>query len=211
MFRDWISKLTGSPFFKPPGLYATIGLFIVFSASLAIDQVSKLQAQRQLLVWEEPSDTDVFQGGKKEIFYFGNLNDDYLRLNFQYSRNKGAAFSMLADLHDTYRVPIFYGITFIAVILIMIYLQSTPVTHRFTRLGLVFVFSGAIGNFIDRIVRGYVVDFIDVDWRILGWRHDFAIFNGADVCINIGLICLILDMIIHRKDPTKELPIQETK
>ena len=63
-----------------------------------------------------------------------------------------------------------------------------------TRFGLIMILSGAIGNFIDRLRWGYVVDFIDVEWRVLGWQHDFAIFNVADVAINIGVICYILDI-----------------
>ncbi len=88
---------------------------------------------------------------------------------------------MLSEINDKVRVPLFYGITVLAVILIGGYLRTTPYHHRFTRLGLIFILSGALGNFLDRIHRGYVVDFVDTEWRIFGWQHHFAIFNIADV------------------------------
>ncbi len=157
--RDFFSRLQQSPFFKPPGLYASLGLLTVFLSSFAIDQVSKMQAQKQMLIWEDPTNTDLFQGAKKEISYLGQLDSTYIRLNLQYSRNKGAAFSMLADLNDRYRVPIFYLITLVASVLIFMYLKSTQIEQKFTRLGLVFVFSGAIGNFVDRL--------FEVTWLIL--------------------------------------------
>jgi signal peptidase II len=111
---------------------------------------------------------------------------------------------MFSTLNDSIRIPLFNGINILATILIILYLRATPLHHLFTRYGLVSVFSGATGNFVDRLHRGYVVDFCAVDWRIFGWQHNFAIFNVADICINIGVICLLIDMFIHRNDPQPE-------
>ncbi len=184
---------------------ASFSLVFVFIGAVGLDQVTKIHAHKDLLVWEDASDDSLFRGKKVFIFSVGvkdpppEVTPRYFGFNLQYSRNKGAAFSMLSDLKDQIRVPLFYGITILAVILIVFYLRSTPIEHIMTRYGLILILSGAIGNFLDRVHRGYVVDFVDVDWNILGWRHDFAIFNVADVAINIGVICLIIDMIIHRK------------
>lgn len=187
------------------GRLLTLLLVIIFSLVVALDQISKRQAQTSLLIFEDPSNTELYQGGRRYVGEIGNPNPTegavpfHVSLQMQYSRNKGAAFSMLANVEDHYRVPFFFIVTFAAVIMIAFYLRSTPLHHWFTRLGLVMILGGAIGNFIDRVHLGYVIDFIDVKWNLFGWQHDFAIFNVADIAINVGVIMLILDMIIHRE------------
>lgn len=199
----------------PKGRVLTILLAIVFLGMLAFDQVSKHQVQTTLLKFEDPTNLELFTGSYVDVGAIGTPGisqadpSQFMRLRFTYSRNRGAAFSMLASLDDQYRVPFFYLVTVLAVFMVGFYLRTTPPHHSFTRLGLIFIFAGAIGNFIDRVRLGYVIDFIDVDWNILGWRHNFAIFNIADVAINIGVIMLILDMILHResKTATKTVPV----
>jgi signal peptidase II len=58
------------------------------------------------------------------------------------------------------------------------------------------ILSGAIGNFLDRVRFGYVIDWIDVRWNLLGWRYDFPNFNFADSCITVGVSFLLVDMLI---------------
>ena len=106
---------------------------------------------------------------------------------------------MLADLDDELRVPFFYGVTILAVIFVAYYLKTLPLNFHITRLGLVLILSGAIGNFLDRVTLGYVIDFLDVDWNIMGMKHDFAVFNIADVAINLGIICFIVESLLRRK------------
>lgn len=204
------TRLVGSPFFKGTGLKVTIALVLVFLGSVTLDQVSKVQMHSELLEWENERDTDQYLGKREELFVLGSRDATYVAFGWQYSRNKGAAFSMFSTLDDFYRVPMFHAITMLAIVLIYFYLRSTPVHHVLTRYGLVMVLSGALGNFIDRIIRGYVVDFIDVEWRVFGWRHDFAIFNVADVAINIGVICLLLDIFIQRERSPKQLAKTQT-
>ena len=107
---------------------------------------------------------------------------------------------MFSDWDDSIRVPFFYGVTVLAVIMIGFYLYGNPLNFHLTRFGMVMILSGAIGNFLDRVLWGYVIDFIDTEWYIFGWHHDFAIFNVADVAINIGVISILLEIIIRRKD-----------
>ncbi|MCX6130793.1 MAG: signal peptidase II, partial [Proteobacteria bacterium] len=123
----------------------------------------------------------------------------FISLRFNYQRNRGAAFSMLSNLPDHIRVPFFYAVTLLCVVYISFYLRSLPINFHLTRFALVMILAGAIGNFIDRIIQGYVIDFIDVSWNILGWRHDFAVFNVADVAINVGIIAFILEIILRKK------------
>jgi signal peptidase II len=175
-----------------------VGLLLVFVGSVVLDQVSKLHVQQDLLRWESGEDVQLYSGRSIALGEWGGSPVEpwnlWFAMNLTYSRNTGAAFSMLSDLDDRIRVPFFYGVTIFAVIAIVLFFRSTPIDQRFTRFGLVLILSGAIGNFLDRLRWGYVVDFLDVEWNLLGWRHDFAIFNVADVAINIGVICYLIDV-----------------
>lgn len=184
-------------------LHVVLG--VIFFASLAMDQLSKEHIQRTMIVWQNPDDTSQYRGARKDIFELGSMdaepgkNPTHVALNWQYSRNKGAAFSMLASMPDSVRVPFFFIITILAVLMIGYYLKITPIQHALARNGLALIMSGAIGNFLDRLRHGYVVDFIAVEWDLFGWKHDFAIFNVADICINIGVACLLIDMLIQAR------------
>lgn len=113
-------------------------------------------------------------------------------LHLTYVENKGAAFGMLAD-HRW----VFMTISSVAIIAIALYLYSGRNTNKLYTSALMLIVSGGIGNMIDRIALGYVVDFID--FALI----DFAVFNIADslVCIGAGLLILslVLDIINEAK------------
>ena len=113
-------------------------------------------------------------------------------LHLTYVENRGAAFGMLAD-HRW----VFMTISTIAITAIAIYLYSGKSTARLFSAALALIVSGGIGNMIDRIALGYVVDFID--FALI----DFAVFNIADsfVCIGAGMLVLslVLDIIKEAK------------
>jgi signal peptidase II len=102
-----------------------------------------------------------------------------------YVRNKGAAFGILAD--TAFRVPFLLTTTTIAVIfLVWFYRQFKP--HQIlARLALSLVLGGAIGNLIDRLRLGEVVDFIDVHW----YQRHWPAFNVADSAICVGVALLL--------------------
>ena len=113
-------------------------------------------------------------------------------IHLTYVENKGAAFGMLAD-HRW----VFMTISSVAIIAIALYLYSGRNTNKLYTSALMLIVSGGIGNMIDRIALGYVVDFID--FALI----DFAVFNIADslVCIGAGLLILslVLDIINEAK------------
>jgi signal peptidase II len=78
-----------------------------------------------------------------------------------------------------------------ALIGLTVYVAMLAPHQRLTRLGLSFVIGGAIGNLIDRVIYGYVLDFFD--FYRGGWH--FWAFNVADAAINIGVALMILDML----------------
>ena len=110
-------------------------------------------------------------------------------LHFTYATNTGAAFSLFSGQIDGLRwVSLLVSL---GLILFGIFAKKLD---RWEQAGYGFILSGAVGNGIDRFVAGYVVDFIDV--RIIR----FAIFNIADVAINIGLVCLAIAVFKSSKD-----------
>jgi signal peptidase II len=132
-------------------------------------------------------------------------------LGFNYVRNLGAAWGALSNLPDNVRVPFFYVVTIVAVFIIGLYIKTTPVEHRLTIFALGLILSGAVGNFIDRLRVGYVIDWIDVRWNLMGWRYDFPNFNVADSAITVGVLFLLFDMLVleslrRRSDKTNTAP-----
>ena len=108
-------------------------------------------------------------------------------LALTYVRNKGAAFSLLATAPESIRRPFFLLVTVAAFVAVIYYLKQTPLRDRVTRLALGLVAGGAIGNAVDRVRFGEVVDFIDMGVRgVFSW----PIYNVADsaVCIGVGLL-----------------------
>ena len=112
-------------------------------------------------------------------------------LSFTYVRNTGAAFGLLNGVDFPLKTAVMTMVALTALVAIGVYAAKTSIPEPATRLGLALVIGGAVGNLIDRITFGYVVDFIDVYWR--GWH--FWAFNVADAAITIGASLLILDMI----------------
>ena len=109
--------------------------------------------------------------------------------NIVRAHNTGAAFSFLAD-HSGWQRWLFTGIGVGAAVFIVWMLKSHPGQKLFS-FAMACILGGAIGNVVDRMMHGYVVDFLDFH---LGSSH-FPAFNVADSAITIGAICLILDEI----------------
>ena len=107
--------------------------------------------------------------------------------NIVRAHNTGAAFSFLADSSGWQRW-LFTGIGVAAAVFIVWMLKSHPGQKLFS-FAMACILGGAIGNVVDRMMHGYVVDFLD--FHVAG-RH-FPAFNVADSAITIGAICLILD------------------
>lgn len=113
------------------------------------------------------------------------------------AHNYGAAFSFLDDQGGWQRWG-FAGIAIAASIFIVVWLLRLPRTQLLLGAALACILGGALGNLYDRVVLGYVVDFISVyhgEWR-------FATFNVADVALNVGAFLIVLDIL--RGKPSDE-------
>ena len=110
--------------------------------------------------------------------------------NITYLRNKGAAFSFLS--HASWRLPFFICVSLIAAIAILVAFRKLADDQRLAQVSLAMIFSGAVGNLIDRLRLGEVIDFLDVHW----YGHHWPAFNVADSLICVGVFLLALDMLI---------------
>jgi len=107
--------------------------------------------------------------------------------------NKGAAFSFLADAPG-WQTPLFVVFSLVAAVLVSVLLLRSPRRPMFCA-GLALVLGGALGNLIDRVRLGQVVDFLDL--HALGWH--WPAFNLADSAITVGAGLLILEGVFHEK------------
>ncbi len=123
--------------------------------------------------------------------------------NLVYVLNPGAAFGFLADASATFRYVFFTGITCAAAGLIVYYLVKTNPRNLMLATSLTLIFGGAIGNLIDRLRFGSVVDFLDVYLGFTTLPH-WPAFNVADSAITVGAALMIWEMLLHRKEKKTE-------
>lgn len=148
-----------------------------------IDQITK---------WTAEGSLELLSAGGQSYPVMSNLN-------FTLAYNYGAAFSFLGDQGGWQRW-FFAILTSVISVAIVIWLAKLKQQEKWTAISLSLVLGGAIGNLIDRLLHGKVIDFIDVfaNWDVffLSQWHDglyhFATFNVADISINIGAIILVI-------------------
>ena len=109
-------------------------------------------------------------------------------LNFALVHNTGAAFGFLSTAGGWQKF-FFIGIAALATAVIVVMLRKTPRQDWFMQLSLSLILGGALGNLVDRLIHGHVIDFIDF---YVGTWH-FWTFNVADAAISIGAVMLVMD------------------
>ncbi|HWP57322.1 MAG TPA: signal peptidase II [Candidatus Acidoferrales bacterium] len=164
---------------------ATIAL--VFASTVVLDQLSKIVVDRTL-----PLHVSI-----PVIENFFNLT---------YIRNKGAAFGMLANSPETFRLAFLLVFSVTAIGFLIVALRRLPASERALTVALSLILGGAIGNLIDRFLYGEVIDFLDFHWSGYHWPA----FNLADSFITIG-VGLALCRLATAKDedpfaPKKDRP-----
>jgi len=113
-------------------------------------------------------------------------------------RNKGAAWGMLEG-----QMWLFYIVTILVVGGIVYFFHKEAKGSKLLSVSLMFLLGGALGNFIDRIIRKEVVDFVDVLIPVI--NYDFPIFNVADAALTVGVILIILHVIVDEKKNKKKV------
>ena len=118
-------------------------------------------------------------------------------LNFTYVLNAGATAGILAN-HRW----VFMTLSTVVIIAAVIYVSLGRIKNNFTAVSLALIVGGGIGNMIDRVANGKVVDFIDV--TLVNFFPFNTVFNVADVCVTVGCVLLVLSIVIEEiKDRKK--------
>ncbi len=121
---------------------------------------------------------------------------DYMPLvdglaSLSHVRNHGAAFGLLSDWNLPYQSLLLSVMSLAALGAIAAYFLRLPASARLPRTALALVLGGAVGNVVDRLRLGYVVDFVHVYWREYQWPD----FNVADSAITVGVALLVIDIL----------------
>ena len=146
---------------------------VAFVVALALDQATKIWISESLSYSDRIGVIDGF-------FYLTHV------------RNPGAAFGMFTSVASEIRLPVFIGVAILAIGIIFSFYRQLAPGDRFTALTLGLILGGAVGNLLDRIFRGEVVDFLHFRlWTGYSWPD----FNLADSFIVVGVVLLLLQLL----------------
>jgi signal peptidase II len=166
---------------------STTFLVVVSVISLAADLVTKGWAKGRLSALD----------GKGHALRRLPVWKDHLE--FVFAQNPGGAWSFLRGLPDTLRRPFFLVVSAAAIVFIITIYRRIHRDQWAMRWGLPLALGGAIGNLVDRIRYGWVVDFIDFSMKWGGKDHHWPTFNVADIAIVVGVALMGMDMLRHRR------------
>jgi signal peptidase II len=174
-------------------------LAVLFVGLVAIDQWTKFLAVERLTTALHRSQAGSAAAKARSFYTLRHLEPlatepHYVyrplwRMN--YVENPGAAWGMFRGLSEGFRNTLFSVISIGAVVFILRYYRKLREDQRFLQLALSFVLAGAMGNFIDRLARRYVIDFVEWYW----WNRPdirWPTFNVADSLIVVGVAMLVL-------------------
>lgn len=147
-------------------------------AVLVLDQLTKLWVQSAIGLWEG---TEVVPG------FF----------NLVHILNKGAAFGLLNDNGMDWQRWFFIAVSLVAVAVVFHLLRTEHLAVPFMRAGLGLVLGGALGNLVDRVRTGLVVDFLDFHVGV----HHWPAFNVADSAITVGVFAMFVSLYRSRRKP----------
>jgi signal peptidase II len=118
--------------------------------------------------------------------------------DLHYVRNPGAAFGFLSGSHADFRIPFFVGISVLAIGIILFLFSKIEGSERLVPVALSLILGGALGNLIDRIRLGEVIDFLLLHYK----RFQWPAFNVADTTITVGVFLLLFRMVLmERRQP----------
>jgi phosphatidylglycerol:prolipoprotein diacylglycerol transferase len=158
-------------------------LAVVSFVSLVADLGTKRWAEKTLQIGEVPAPKTIIKG------VFG----------FILAKNKGGAWGLLQGQSEKVRIPFFVTVSVLAILFIVSLYRRLHPQQTALKWGLPLVLGGALGNLVDRIRYGSVIDFIDVQATWEGSAHHWPTFNVADIAICIGVGLMAVDMLTARR------------
>ncbi len=182
-----------------PGPSRWVVLAAVFGVMLVLDQWTKfLAVERLTFAFERAGATTAAE--KLSAFVNARHLESLARRPYQvwrpvwrmnYVENPGSAFGLLRDLSERVRNVLFALVYPAAAVFILNYYRKVGTRQRFLQVALALVLAGAMGNFVDRLAHGYVIDFVEWYW----WNRPdirWPTFNLADSTIVVGVGMLLL-------------------
>jgi signal peptidase II len=145
------------------------------AAIILLDQLTKIVVDRMMVLYQSIPIVDGL-------------------FNLTYVRNAGAAFGIFAGSAESFRRPFLILVSILASGFIVALLRRLDSRERGLITALTFILSGAIGNLIDRVIHGEVIDFLDVYWR----NHHWPAFNVADSFITTGVALALFCLYKHK-------------
>ncbi|TVQ97772.1 MAG: signal peptidase II [Deltaproteobacteria bacterium] len=197
----WFEAAFGTPADSPPGQRAIGSLHRVLDAGYTPDRGFTPPERVERLMPATP----VAAGDIIEIRHRYTVVVPGF-WNHVYVRNPGAAWGMFANKPESFRRPFFVGVSFVAVFFVGFIFVRTPREQALLLVALSTIISGALGNLVDRVRYGYVVDFVDwyVTWG--GQERHWPTFNIADVFISVGVGLMFVEII--RGGPREPAPAE---
>ena len=151
-------------------------IYLVFIAGLlAVDQITKTAISRSI-----------------NLYGVRTVIPDFFDL--VHVRNKGAIFGFFSNADSSFMFVLLTLFSLAALGLVVYYFIKTPVSEKLMNVSLSLILAGALGNQVDRIMRGYVIDFLDFSF----WGWHWPSFNVADSCISTGAVLLIFIFFFKR-------------
>ena len=156
-----------------------LATFLIASIIFLLDQFTKMQVVQNL--------------------YLGQRNELTVFFNLVHVRNYGAAFSFLSEAGGWQRWFL-ASVSAVASMVIVYWIKKSDEKKYLETLSLIIILGGALGNFYDRLILGYVIDFLDFHWSGV----HFPAFNIADTAITIGAILFLADNLIFNRYAKEE-------
>jgi signal peptidase II len=185
-------------------------LAVITLAVVALDQWAKLQITAALTtrfdgrtgLWDKlaalygPAPAEGPDGNHFHARRSITISESFFRL--RYAENPGAAWGLFRTLPERFRGPLFHLVSLGAVALISYYFTrlTGARAERWALYGLPLVMGGAIGNYVDRLARGFVIDYLEAHWMD---RAAWPSFNVADAAICVGVGMLVVDAFVRRE------------
>ncbi|MGC2659019.1 MAG: signal peptidase II [Bryobacteraceae bacterium] len=151
---------------------------VIVASVIVLDRLTKIYIQHALNSWNSIS---VIPGLFRIV----------------HTENPGAAFGILAQANTMVRTAVLIGISAMVMVFVAsaLWSRTSSFTGAWTRVGLALILGGAIGNLMDRIIRGQVTDFLEV----YSGSWSFPAFNVADSAITVGSIVLLIELLRPRR------------
>lgn len=191
-------------------------LLVIFAVVVSLDQVTKfLAVDRLTTVFEHYGKVSLAERVRAFYTYENLDNDPYspVRKDFRkppvvvvenywhhkYVENPGAAWGLLSDADERFRIPFFHVVSLAAILFIVAFFRRLEPDQKLLTVALSLVLGGAVGNYIDRLARNYVVDFIDWHWRNQPGMH-WPTFNVADAAICVGVALMLIETLFFARE-----------